>query len=303
MKYLKMKKILTFLCLFIGICALFGSLCMFIDKTGHILHMESLLPYFKVLPFSDVLFNNYIFSGIALLIVNGITNFIAVYFLFKNKKMGIILGMIFGFTLMMWITIQFIIFPLNMLSITFFILGLIQLLLGYITYVFYNQEKFKFNINDYHNINKNSDTLVVYFSRTGYTRKIAYEEANKLNAFIIELKTKERTSGFLGFLWCGRFGMHKWGMSLEKLNIDLNDYKNIIIVSPIWVFSVCSLIREFCIKYKNNINNVSYIFTHFMNIRFKKVIKEVDEILELKNSKCKSICIRFGQIRKIYELN
>lgn len=35
---------------------------------------------------------------------------------------------------MLWITIQFIILPLNILSITYFIIGLIQLLTGYMTY-------------------------------------------------------------------------------------------------------------------------------------------------------------------------
>lgn len=153
---------------------------MFIDPTGGLLNMQELLPYFEVLPFSNILFKNYIFSGISLLIVNGISNLTASYLLFKDKKIGIILGTVFGFTLMLWITIQFIIFPFNMLSTTFFIIGLLQLIIGYITLVFYTQEQFKFNIKKYKNINKNKDNLVVYFSRMGYTKQIAYEKANDL---------------------------------------------------------------------------------------------------------------------------
>ena len=45
------------------------------------------------------------------------------------------------------------------------------------TYVFYCQENFNFDENDY-KINKNSNTLVIYFSRMVYTKKIAYEIAN-----------------------------------------------------------------------------------------------------------------------------
>lgn len=74
---------------------------MFIDPTGELLNMQELLPYFEVLPFSDILFKNYIFSGISLLIVNGISNLTAFYLLFKDKKIGIILGTVFGFTLML----------------------------------------------------------------------------------------------------------------------------------------------------------------------------------------------------------
>ena len=76
---------------------------------------------------------------------------------------------------MLWIIIQFIILPRNILLISFFIIGFIQLITSYMTYVFYNQENL--NENDY-KINKNSNTLVVYFSRKGYTKKIAYEIAN-----------------------------------------------------------------------------------------------------------------------------
>ena len=55
------------------------------------------------------------------------------------------------------------------------------------------------------NINKNKDILVVYFSRMGYTKKIAYDYANEVGAFILKLNTLENTSGTLGFWWYGRF--------------------------------------------------------------------------------------------------
>lgn len=86
MRYNKSKKILIFLCLFVGIGALIGSTGMFMDPTGKLIKMNEMLPYFKVLPFSNVLFTNYIFSGISLLIVNGLTNLTATYYLINNKK-------------------------------------------------------------------------------------------------------------------------------------------------------------------------------------------------------------------------
>ena len=41
----------------------------------------------------------------------------------------------------------------------------------------YKQDNFNFDINSYPNISQNSKSLVVYFSRMGYTKKIAYELA------------------------------------------------------------------------------------------------------------------------------
>lgn len=299
MRYKRTKKILLFWCLFIGIGALLGGITMLIDPTGKLMKMDEMLPYFQVLPFSNILFQNFIFSGISLLIVNGFSNLTASYLLIKNKKSGIILGTIFGFTLMLWITIQFIIFPMNVLSTSYFIFGLMQLIIGYITYVFYTQEQFEFNINNYPNINKNNKVLVVYFSRMGYTKKIAYDEANKIGAEIIELKAKEKTENTLGFWWCGRFGMHKWRMKIEDIGIKLDRYDRVIIVSPIWVFNICAPIREFCYKYAKDINNVEYIFTHFMNASFKNVADETDKIIGKKRKKFTSICVRFGKIKNI----
>ena len=295
MRYDKTKKVLIFWCLFVGLGAMVGGVSMLIDPTGGILKMENMLPYFKVLPFSKYLFQNYIFSGIALIIVNGITNLTAAYLLIKNKKSGIILGSVFGVTLIMWITIQFIIFPSNILSTTYFIIGLVQFITGYMTYVFYMQENFKFNINDYTNIGKYKSTLVVYFSRMGYTKKLACETANKIGADVVELTTKEKTDGTLGFWWCGRFGMHKWRMKINEVDKDISKYKKVIIVSPIWVFNICAPIRDFAYTYKDKINEVEYIITHFMNAKFYNAKNELNKILNKECTNFTSVCIRMGK--------
>lgn len=302
MRYKVSKNILLFICLFIGIGALYGSICMFIDPTGKLLGMDTILIYFKVLPFSNILFNNYIFAGISLLIVNGITNLVASYLLIKNNKTGIILGMIFGFTLVLWIIIQFIILPKNTLSIAFFIIGIIQIIFGYATYVFYLQNNYYVDYTKYKNINKNKDILVVYFSRMGYTKKIAYDYANEVGAYILELNTLEETSGTLGFWWCGRYGMLKRGMAIKDIDINIDEYKKVVIVSPIWVFSLAAPMVEFINGYGSKINKVEYVLTHFMNCKFINVADKMDNILNKKRDKFTSYCIRFGSIVKKYEL-
>lgn len=298
MRYKITKKFLIFWCLFVGIAAVYGSVMMFISPSGKLLQMDNIIGYFKVLPFSEILFKNYIFSGISLLIVNGISNLIAAYFLLKNKKIGIILGGVFGITLMLWIIIQFIILPFNFLSLAFFIIGFIQSITGYMTYVFYNQENFKFDISLYENIGINKKILVVYFSRMGYTKKIAYEIANENKCDIFEITTGEHTKSITGFLWCGRYGMLKRGMPINDITIDLNKYEKVIIVSPIWVFNISAPIREFAIKYGKNINNVEYVFTHYMKTKFINARDELDNLLNKKSTKFTSICMRLGKFIK-----
>ena len=91
------RKISIFWTLFIGI----GAVTMLIDPSGGLMGMDAMLPYFKKLPFADVLFTDFVFSGIALLIVNGITNLVAAVLLFAKKKSGAVCSMIFGITLML----------------------------------------------------------------------------------------------------------------------------------------------------------------------------------------------------------
>ena len=135
------RKWLIFWTLFIGIGAVAGGLSMIIDPSGKALHMDGMLPYFQVLPFADVLFQDFLFSGFALLIVNGLTNLTAAVLLFRKKKLGVILGGIFGVTLMLWICIQFYMFPMNFMSTIYFVFGLCQAVTGYAAYVLLRREE------------------------------------------------------------------------------------------------------------------------------------------------------------------
>lgn len=71
------RRWLIFWTLFIGLGAVGGAAAMLIDPTGKALGMDAMLPYFQVLPFADEVFQDFVFSGVALLIVNGLTNLTA----------------------------------------------------------------------------------------------------------------------------------------------------------------------------------------------------------------------------------
>lgn len=117
---------LYFWTLFIGLGALLGGTCMLLEPSGSILQMGPLLPYFKVLPFSETLFQNYVFPGISLLVVNGASQLIAFFLLLKRRRAAA--ALVAGILLMLWITIQFVIFPMNALSISYFIFGALEAL-------------------------------------------------------------------------------------------------------------------------------------------------------------------------------
>ena len=294
MRRLKLFKILLlFWCFFIGLGALWGGSAMLIKPDGSLLRMQEMLPFFSVLPFSDVLFQDYVFSGIMLILVNGLSNMVAAVLILRNKRVGFVLGTIFGFTLMLWITIQFVIFPRNVLSTSYFIFGVLQLLCGYTALVSYNQVNFKFDESDYKNISSTSKTLVVYFSRMKYTKRIAYVIADKEAVQIAELKTNERTEGTLGFWWCGRFGMHKWAMETLPLGLDLSAFDKIILVTPVWVFRMCAPMRDFVIKNKDVLcqKEVEAVFNHFNPWLPKGAVKELTQYVPVSRVESKTTCL------------
>lgn len=141
LRYDAVRKLLIFWTLFVAIGAVGGALCMIFDPSGKTLGMDEMLPYFQVLPFADVLFQNFLFPGIALLIVNGLTNLTAAVLLLKKEKLGVILGGIFGVTLMLWICIQFYMFPMNFMSTSFFVIGLLQAITGYVAWRLLQKEE------------------------------------------------------------------------------------------------------------------------------------------------------------------
>lgn len=288
---------MLFWTLFIGIGAVAGSIGMFVAPDGSALGMDKMLPYFQVLPFAKLLYRNFIFPGVALLIINGITNLVAALLLRRKKSSGAYFSCAFGVTLMLWIIIQFIIFPLNFMSSIYFIFGALQFLCGLWYIILKKQSYFQFDKANYRNIRCSSNILVVYYSRLGYTEKIAYEKADELGAKLFKITTQERTEGLLGFLWLGRFGMHQWPMGVNVLGEDLLTYEKVIIVTPVHVFAVAAPVLGFCEENKGKIKKAEYIAVHFRkDSDFLKVFNRLDEALGTRVIKRESVVCKYGKV-------
>ena len=285
---------LLFWTLFIGIGAVAGASGMLLDPSGKAMGMDAMLPYFQVLPLAEYLYQDYTFPGIALLLVNGLTNLTAAVLLLRKRKSGVVLGGVFGITLMLWICIQFVIFPPNFMSTSYFIFGFCQAITGYMAWVFGKQEAFRVDPSDYPNIGTNSTRLVVFFSRMGYVKKQAYEAANRTGAQVYEIKAAERTEGTVGFWWCGRFALHRWAMPIEPVTLDLTAYDHVTICTPIWVFSLAPPVREFCRQAAGKIKAADYILVHHTKGSYPSVAAEMDRLLGIPHTSSVSVQCRMG---------
>lgn len=234
----------------------------------------------------------------ALLIVNGLTNLTAAGLLLAKKPAGVVLGGVFGVTLMLWICIQFYMFPPNFMSTSCFIFGLIQAATGYMAWVFQKQEAFRADREDYPRSGTDPRRLVVFFSRMGYVRKKAYEEAERTGAAVYEIRAAERTEGTLGFWWCGRYGMHRWAMPIQPVDIDLTAFDHVTICAPIWVFALAAPVRSFCAQAAGRIREADYILVHHQNSDYANAAEEMDALLGIRHTGLRSIRCRKGVYRE-----
>ena len=122
-----MTKLLKFLTLFIGIGAVAGAVMMWIDPTGATWGGEPLLEMLRAkMPWPDVFFKNFIPSGFVLLLLNGITQIVAAYLLFKKHCLAQHAVLVCGIILMLWIVLEWWVWGFNVVSNIYFVLGLVE---------------------------------------------------------------------------------------------------------------------------------------------------------------------------------
>lgn len=148
-------------------------------------------------------------------------------------------------------------------------------------------------------------TLVAYFSRKGYCARVAGAYAEKAGAALLELKTSEPTKGKLAFWWCGRFAMHRWDMKLTAPAAPPEGVEHLILVSPIWAFSICAPARAFLKMMKGRVQTAQYCLVHYspLPMRYARTVREMDDMLGIKADSYESVCCVLGRLlrRKTYQ--
>jgi len=104
-------------------------------------------------------------------------------------------------------------------------------------------------------------TLVVYYSRSGNTRKIAEELASVLKADVQELKDGKSRNGPIGFLMAGREAMKKTPVELQPLAHDPAAYDAVVVGTPVWASTVCSPVRTFLEQNRSSLKKVAWFCT------------------------------------------
>ena len=142
-----------------------------IRPEGKLVFLDTLLSYFQVLPFADILFQDYIFSGIMLIIINGITNIIFSILIIKKQKNRHYLS----------------------------------------NYIWIHSEDVNHYSDCYLSIIHNRSSLFFVRCLSAYYRLyLLYHTINfSLNSMKKIIQTSEKKQILVRFFWCGRFKMHR----------------------------------------------------------------------------------------------
>lgn len=102
-------------------------------------------------------------------------------------------------------------------------------------------------------------SLVVYYSRTNTTRKLAEKIASETNADIEEIKPKVNYQGKIGYIRGGKDAMSEKIIDLEEMAYDPKDYDVVYVGGPVWASKAANPL----ISYLNNndFNNVKFFLT------------------------------------------
>ena len=106
-----------------------------------------------------------------------------------------------------------------------------------------------------------SKILIVYYSRTGATRRLAEALAKSLHADIEPIVDSKDRSGILGYLRSVAEVLQKHGAPIKPMRTDPRSYDLVVIGTPIWAWSVSSPVRSYLAANRGRLPDVAFFCT------------------------------------------
>ena len=104
-------------------------------------------------------------------------------------------------------------------------------------------------------------TLVVYYSRSGFTRQVAQAIARLCDCDIDEIREADSRIGIWGFLRSCYEVLVKRQPSISAPTADPADYALVIIGTPIWANHVASPMRSYIVGYRDRFRRLAFFCT------------------------------------------
>lgn len=106
-----------------------------------------------------------------------------------------------------------------------------------------------------------SKILVVYFSRTGYTEKIAERVAEGCGGAVEAVREPRSRLGLLGYIRSASEALNKRPATIRPLLHDPGQYDLVLFGTPVWAGHVSSPMRACLAKYQPSLKRVAFFCT------------------------------------------
>ncbi|MDO9390467.1 MAG: flavodoxin [bacterium] len=121
-------------------------------------------------------------------------------------------------------------------------------------------------------------TLVVYYSRTGFTKKLALALAAKLQADTEELVDNTSRKGIMGWLKGGRDAVKKFMTVISPAQKDPAQYDLVVVGSPVWAGTMAPALRTYLTQQKAKVKK-SACFCTMGGYGDQGLFSQVEDIL------------------------
>ena len=110
-------------------------------------------------------------------------------------------------------------------------------------------------------MNASKRILVVYYSRTGNTARVAKDLATRLGADIEDIRDIQHGPGFLGQLTGAFHALRQAPARIGTIQHDPTDYALTIVGTPVWVGQMSPAVRAYLRSVRERIQNVAFFVT------------------------------------------
>lgn len=120
--------------------------------------------------------------------------------------------------------------------------------------------------------------LVVFYSRTGTTKKLGQFLAEKLGSDIEEIKDSVDRSGARGYIISGRDAMRRKLTKLQNTKFNSADYDLVVIGTPIWGWNMSVPVRTYIAENVDNFKKIAFFCT-MGGSGDKKAFREMETVI------------------------
>lgn len=110
-------------------------------------------------------------------------------------------------------------------------------------------------------MNASKRILVVCYSRTGNTARVAKDVATRLGADIERLRDIQHGPGFFGQVAGAFHALRQTPARIGTLQYDPTDYALTIVGTPVWVGQMSPAVRAYLQSVKDRLRNVAFFVT------------------------------------------